>query len=288
MEVAGAVDQATRVTRLRGGLAASTHLVEVGVGTQHQRAVVLRRFVGSRTPIWPPIEQELAAIAAIAECGLPYQTPRALGFDLDGSVCGHPALVLTRVPGALNLSPTDSLARAGALGRALAQLHQAKPRVPHGLRSFEIQLQKDAPDDAAIDWTRARQILATLHTAGTDLLHGDFHMGNALFEDGALSALVDFTCVRSGPWQSDVGYCRCDLSLLFGLPEADEFLSAYEAMRGLHVDALPAWDLAGALRAHPDASAWLPGWIDAGRTDLTPPLVRERLARFVAQALRKC
>ncbi len=286
--VAGGVGLTCRVTRLRGGLAASTHLVEMGNGREHGRAVVLRRFVGSRTPLWPPIEQELAALAAIAERALPYQTPRAVGFDLDGSACGHPAIVLTRVPGSLNLSPTRSLVRAAALGRALAQLHQAAPRVPSELRPFELKLDHAALDGAAIDWPRVRQVVATLSTTGSDLLHGDFHLGNALFEGDTLSALVDFTCVRRGPWQSDVGYCRCDLSILFGLPEAEQFLSAYESARAVRVDALPLWDLAGALRAHPDASAWLPGWVDAGRTDLEPALVHERLAAFVSQALRKC
>ena len=288
LQVVGRVGRRCRVTRLRGGLAASTHLIEADIGTADELAVVLRRFVGARTPIWPPLEQELAALASVADATLPYQTPRALGVDLDGSVCGHPALLLTRVSGVLNLSPMHSLARAAALGRALSQLYQAKPRVPSELRPFELKLSHSAPDGTAIDWARVRQTLAALPTSGTDLLHGDFHMGNALFEGSTLSALVDFTCVRRGPWQSDVGYCRCDLSLLFGLPEADEFLKAYESSRGLRVDALPLWDLAGALRAHPDGSAWLPGWIDAGRTDLEPSLVSERLALFVEQALRKC
>jgi Ser/Thr protein kinase RdoA (MazF antagonist) len=147
-------------------------------------------------------------------------------------------------------------------------------------------LTQTAPDGTAIDWARVRQVLGRLPIAGTGLIHGDFHMGNALFEAGRLTSLLDFTCVRRGPWQFDVAYCRCDLSLLFGLAEADEFSNAYEATRGLRVDPLPLWDLAGAIKAHPDAGAWLPGWVDAGRTDLEPDLIRERLARFVEQALR--
>jgi len=287
LQLTGGTGQPCAVTRLRGGIAASTHLIEWGTASGTERAVVLRRFVGARTPIWPPIEQELAALAAVAECRLPYQTPRALGFDLDGRACGHPALVLSRVPGALNLSPQHSRTRAAALGQSLAQLHAAKPRVPNELRPFAIKLEQTAPDGDTIDWPRVRAALATLTLTGDELLHGDFHMGNALFEGDTLTALLDFTCVRRGPWQSDVGYCRCDLALLFGSAEADEFLDAYETTRGLRVDALPLWDLAGAMRAHPDASAWLPGWLDAGRSDLDAPLVAERLTTFVAQALRR-
>lgn len=287
LQVVGKAGQPCRVTRLRGGLAASTHLIETGAGTPAAHAVVLRRFVGDRSPIWPPIAQEVAALAALSDCSLPYSTPRALGFDLDGSACGHPAIVLSFVPGRLDLSPSHSLTRAGELGKALAQLHQAQPRVPSELRAFELKLTQSAPDGTAIDWARVRQVLGGLPNTGAHLIHGDFHMGNALFEGSSLTSLLDFTCVRRGPWQFDVGYCRCDLSLLFGLAEADEFSNAYEATRGLRVDALPVWDLAGALKAHPDASAWLPGWVDAGRTDLEPGLIRERLARFVEQALRR-
>lgn len=287
LQVSGSDGQPCRVTRLRGGLAASTHLVETNVGDTSARAVVLRRFVGDRTPIWPPIAQEVAALAALAECKLPYDTPRVLGFDLDGAACGHPAIVLSFVPGRLDLSPTNSLARAAALGKALAQLHQAKPRVPAELRPFQLTLTQSASDGTAIDWARVRQVLGGLPTAGADLIHGDFHMGNALFEAGSLTSLLDFTCVRRGPWQFDVGYCRCDLSLLFGLAAADAFSDAYQATRDVRIDALPLWDLAGALKAHPDASAWLPGWVDAGRSDLEPGLIRERLACFVAQALQR-
>lgn len=285
LTVLGGVGQACRVTRLRGGLAASTHLLELVGDAPPARAVVLRRFVGERSATWPPIAQEVAALASIAECRLPYQTPRVLAFDLDGSACGHPAILLTRVPGVLDISPTNALDRAARLGRALAELHQAAPRVPSELRPYEIKLVQAAPDGDAIAWANVRRALAGFSALGNDLIHGDFHLGNALFQDGALSALLDFTCVRRGPWQLDVGYCRCDLSLLFGLAEADELLRSYEATRGLHVDRVPYWDLAGALRAHPDASSWLPGWLDAGRSDLEPALVAERLGRFVARAL---
>lgn len=287
LQVSGSGGQPCRVTRLRGGLAASTHLLETNVGSAAARAVVLRRFVGDRTPIWPPIAQEVAALAALAECSLPYETPRVLGFDLDGSACGHPAIVLSFVAGRLDLSSTNSLARAAALGKALAQLHQAKPRVPSELRPFQLALTQSAPDGTAIDWARVRQALGGLSAEGNGLIHGDFHMGNALFEGTSLTSLLDFTCVRRGPWQFDVGYCRCDLSLLFGLAAANEFSDAYQATRGLRIDALPHWDLAGAIKAHPDASAWLPGWVDAGRSDLEPALVHERLARFVEQALQR-
>lgn len=287
LRVLARVGQPCRVTRLRGGLAASTHLVEVGFDAPGGGEMVLRRFVGARSAIWPPLEQEVAALEALADCELPFRTPHVLGFDLDGSACGHPAILLTRVPGALNLSPENAVGRAAMLGRALAELHRAKPRVPEILRPFTIKETQASLDGTVIDWASVREVVGRLPSEGTALIHGDFHIGNALFEGGVLSSVVDFTCVLRGPFEFDVGYCRCDLSLLFGLAEADEFLHAYEATRGMRVEALPAWDLAGASRAHPDASAWLPGWIDAGRTELEPALIEERLARFVEQALRR-
>jgi hypothetical protein len=78
-----------------------------------------------------------------------------------------------------------------------------------------------------------------------------------------------------------------DLSMVFGLDAADLFVEAYESARGERIERLPLWDLAGAVRAFPDPEMWLPGWLDLGRSDLGPDLVRQRLAIFVDRALSR-
>jgi aminoglycoside phosphotransferase (APT) family kinase protein len=137
----------------------------------------------------------------------------------------------------------------------------------------------------APDWQRVFSRLEAFSVAGTELIHHDLHLGNALFEGGALSGIVDWTEARTGPWQFDVGYCRADLSLLFGLEAADELLFAYEFERGERVPQRALWDLAGALEAFPDPEKWRRAWLELGRHDLSADLVRERLTAFVERAL---
>jgi aminoglycoside phosphotransferase (APT) family kinase protein len=270
---------------MRGGAVASTHSIELDTAGG---AVVLRRFLKPRSPGWPPIEREAAALTALGECELPFLTPRVVAFDVDGSACGHPAILLTKVMGSIDLSPSDSTTRARALGRALAQLHTAEPRQPSQLEPFRLQLEPSKADPSDVDWPRVRRLLTNMPRSGWSLIHGDYHMGNVLFQRGELTGIVDWTCVTSGPWQFDVGYCRCDLQLLFGAREADAFLQTYEATRGERLADVAFWELAGAIKAHPDGGEWLPGWLDAGRSDLSLPLVRERLTAFVARALSRC
>jgi aminoglycoside phosphotransferase (APT) family kinase protein len=140
---------------------------------------------------------------------------------------------------------------------------------------------------AAPDWSRVWPLIDQIAFENDSLIHGDFHIGNALFSDGHLSGIVDWTLARRGPRLFDVGYCRVDLSMVFGCDEADRFLAAYEAATGRSVSNIALWDLAGAVRAYPDPEMWLPGWIDAGRSDLTPDLIRERLRLFVERALAR-
>jgi Ser/Thr protein kinase RdoA (MazF antagonist) len=86
---------------------------------------------------------------------------------------------------------------------------------------------------------------------GHQLIHHDFHLSNLLYEADCVSGLVDWTDVRSGPRPFDVGYCRCDMSMLYGVDAADLFLDAYRAEYGDAVPQIALWDLAGATRAFP-------------------------------------
>ncbi len=280
------------VTRLRGGIAALTHAVELAGDDEQRFEVVLRRFAGEVSEHWPPVEGEAAVLQMLQACELALRTPKLLASDPTGAGCGLPALLLDRLPGAIDVSPRNLELRVSQLARALAAFHRAAPAAPAGARRFAIDFARrtrTATGSAPPDWPRAWALLETLDLElhHGQLIHGDFHIGNALFEDARLCGIVDWSLAHSGPWQFDVGYCRVDLSLVFSLEAADLFLAEYEAARELAVPCIALWDLAGASRAYPDPAAWLPGWLDAGRSDLTPDLVRERLARFVTRALAR-
>jgi hypothetical protein len=102
-----------------------------------------------------------------------------------------------------------------------------------------------------------------------------------------LTAIVDWDQAMVGYPGVDAGYCRMDLAMQHGLAVANDFLNAYEAAAGMRIPQLHIRDLLGATVALPDPERWLPGFHELGRMDLTPSIVRERLAAFIDDALTR-
>jgi aminoglycoside phosphotransferase (APT) family kinase protein len=77
-------------------------------------------------------------------------------------------------------------------------------------------------------------------------LHRDYHPGNVLWTDGAVSGIVDWVNASVGDPGVDVGHCRMNLAGALGLDAADRFLELYGGLtgRGEHH---PYWDIVAAL-----------------------------------------
>jgi aminoglycoside phosphotransferase (APT) family kinase protein len=274
------------VVRLYGGLSAHTHLLEVERAREPPLEVVLKRV----KPKWadPPISVEADVLRAVAAASLPFSVPAPLEQDPLAEHCDLPALLMSRARGGIALSLDDWQARVRALGRALAALHTANVPCPASVEAYEVgrsRRDKPVPDGIATpDWARVWELVLARDWAGSALIHGDYHIGNALFEGAQLTGIIDWTTARRGPTEFDVSYCRMDLALVLGELAPDVFSSAYEDARGAKLRDLALWDLAASVQAYPDAALWLPGWVDAGRSDLTPELVRTRLRHFVSGA----
>jgi aminoglycoside phosphotransferase (APT) family kinase protein len=284
--------------QLHGGIAAITHAVSLELDDGALRELVLRRFAGPVTREWPPVEREVAALSQLSEASFGFAIPRVVAHDATGVACDLPAILLTRLSGTIDVSLSNVEGKARELGRVLAALHRVALQPPAGFEPFAIDFErrKQASPLSAVDWNAVWDALRELEYGPEQLLHGDFHLGNTLFEaerdprrgkEERITGVVDWTLVRSGPPVSEVGYCRVDLALLFGLEAADIFLEAYEAAHGERVRDRARWDLAGATRAYPDPASWLPGWTNAGRDDLDADLVRRRLVAYVERALRE-
>lgn len=289
--VLAAVPGARRIqsaVRLFGGLSAHTHLLTVErAGDESPLDVVLKRV----KPKWvnPPIAVEADVLRVVAAAQLPFSVPAPLAQDPLAQRCDLPALLMTRARGQIALSLDDWQSRVRALGRTLAALHAANLPCPASVEAYEVgsnRRDKLVPDGIETpDWLRVWQLVLAREWGGTALIHGDYHIGNALFEGTELTGIIDWTTARRGPTEFDVSYCRMDLALVLGATAPDIFATAYEDARGAKLRDLALWDLAASVQAYPDAALWLPGWVDAGRTDLTPELVRARLKQFVDGAL---
>jgi aminoglycoside phosphotransferase (APT) family kinase protein len=280
----------TSTRRLTGGLTAETHAVDVERPGETPLCLVLKRYpeLNRRSCVGV----EAAALGALEGVPLSFAVPSLVAADESGRECDVPALLALRVPGCISLELTDWADKVSQAAEALAELHAACLPCPPMLADYSIagmtQRQERIPEGIPLpDWASVWRFVEGGVWGGSKLIHADYHLGNTLFADGRLSGVVDWASARRGAHELDVGYCRLDLSMLLGGSAPELFLAAYERKLGQRVPNVSAWDLAASVRAFPDPLKWLAGWLDAGRTDLTPELIRARLVDFVQNALSR-
>lgn len=89
------------------------------------------------------------------------------------------------------------------------------------------------------------------------LVHGDYRLGNFMYAQGRVVALLDWECTHLGSGTEDIGWL-CTRSWRFGRPDLplagiaqrERFLAAYRDVTGISVDAaeLHYWEVFGLLR----------------------------------------
>lgn len=176
--------------------------------------------------------------------------PRLIAHSTD---LHDPVIVTTRVPG----SPPDPATPLTTIAREMAA---ALIRI-HSLDGTGLPLtpQSPPPGDSAIA-VRAQQEWANLDRDEEVLTHTDFWAGNALWAQGRLTGVVDWSGASRGPRGVDLAWCRQDLVLL-GSPEAAGiFLDEYERLLGRRIPDIAAWDVQAAARAHDRVETWLPNY----------------------------
>lgn len=284
--------------RLGGGLGAATHAFVLETADRTQRRLVLRRYprlaleedAGVAVRSWRTLQM-------LARYGVP--APDPIWSDLEGNVFGTASYVTNHLPGDSDLRPRDLNLWVGGLANGLAGLHrtrfnQSDLSFLSGPAASLDRAFRRASQESALAHPRAeivQRVLAAwqprLRKMAPVLCHGDYWAGNTLWHRGRMTAIVDWDEAMVGYPGIDAGYCRMDLALQHGQDMANDFLRAYESAAGMRIPQLHVWDLLGATVAMPDPERWLPGFHELGRTDLTPAIVRERLAAFIDDALRR-
>lgn len=277
------------VTRLRGGIEASTHRVDLVTAGGSALPVVVRRF-DAGLEWWDPgrLKTEWDVLESLRGKGV--GAPEALLLDAEGIYLGVPALVLSCLPGRA-VAPAGDAAWARQLAVALASVHDlAADREPE---AWLLDWQQDSPPGGYRQHPLAEQIFAALApgraalaSSPRALAHNDFHPGNTLWQRSHLTGVVDWAQAAQGWPLYDLAYCRLDVHLQLGPQAARRVTLAYQAETGVAIDHLPAWDAVAALRALPDVEPWLTCYHDLGQPGLNLPLVAARHQAFVTAALR--
>lgn len=219
--------------------------------------------------------EEFEILEVAGEAGVP--VPRVYWCCEDPAVLGAAFLLMQRVEGetlARRLLRDERYARArreltGQLGRALAQIHAIDPaRLPFLARpapgttgaETEVRHYREIYDTIAPDPHPAIDLaLRWLEThlpepSPIAVVHGDFRIGNVMFDESGLCAVLDWEIYHAGDPIEDLGWL-CVRAWRFGndgkpvggVGEREELFEAYERASGRTIDRRCAqfWELYG-------------------------------------------
>jgi aminoglycoside phosphotransferase (APT) family kinase protein len=214
--------------RLTGGITSSVHRLSVERRDGKREQVVLRRWVESQytddESAQDRVEREVFLLSALERTDIP--TPRVLAADATGADAGVPALLMSRVPGRVELSPSDPEAWLRQMVSLLIRIHALDIAAPTYFSWLDEQ------DAAALGPPTAYEAV---------FIHRDYQHFNLLWQRGRLTGIVDWVYACRGSADVDIGHCRANLAVLYSVELAERFREIYESEAGRSVD--PYWDL---------------------------------------------
>lgn len=245
-----------RGRRLTGGITSSMHALTIRMPTGQRHNVVLRRWVGTERDGPRLVRNEAEVLDALGTTTLP--APRLVATDPLGEHTGYPALLMTRLPGRMDLAPSDPERWLAQIARLLPAVHNA----PVQVRPFEWWI--DTQKLTVPDWSGEPEAWKTAIAAAQEdpptfepcFIHRDYQHFNMLWSRGKLVGLVDWSFSSMGPRDLDVGHCRLNLAVLFSADLAERFRLAYEAEAGRSVD--PYWDIVSILSFSSEWKRFIP------------------------------
>jgi aminoglycoside phosphotransferase (APT) family kinase protein len=261
--------------RLTGGASRETWSLDAVIdrGGAEERVPLIMQRDSPGPPKQVPRSLEYRVFEAAGAAGVPAPEPFLMG---DGSLGGGEFFLVRRVDGEnipRRLLREDAYAGARAalpaqLGAALAKVHAVPAdtpgfeplvRPPEGamtaawtLERHEqtyrgIALEAHPAFELAFRWLK-QHLGDAAPPAGYDdrvLVHGDFRMGNVMFDERGLQIVLDWEITHIGDpaedlsWMSVRSWRFGGKQPVGGVGTREEFFAAYEAAGGAPVD--PAW-----------------------------------------------
>jgi aminoglycoside phosphotransferase (APT) family kinase protein len=276
--------------RLAGATSSELHHVRARFGGA-DADLVLRLFVKED---WLREEPDLAvheaaSLAKACETGLP--TPELVAIDSEGRQCGVPAVLMTKLPGQVELAPHDLENWLVQLAAALVSIHavDADAYVWSYFTYNDIsRLETPGWSTCPELWKKAIEIVqGTRPEVAERFIHRDYHQTNVLWQSGKISGVVDWVNACRGPAGIDLGHCRWNLAGLYGVTAADTFLDAYLSLAGdvFRYDAY--WDLISVIEGLPGPPDVYAGWVAFGVRHLDDNLMRERADAYLTSLMAR-
>jgi aminoglycoside phosphotransferase (APT) family kinase protein len=280
----------TSVGVVPGATSSMLHAIEVEIDG-HRRSFVLRRFTDEEWVRREPdlAVREAASVQQAARAGLP--APELVATDRDGSYCGVPATLVSKLPGEVVLQPANWQEWLDGLARAASQIHRVdaagfrwKYRRYNDREALAVPSWSRQPEA----WKRAIEIVQSPAPPYREcFIHRDYHPSNVLWFNGRVSGVVDWVNACRGPAGIDVAWCRHNLANLHGVSVADDFLSAYIVAAGSEFHYNPYWDLMSVVELLPGPPSMYEGWRAGGVGNISNALMRDRVDLYVASVVAR-
>ncbi|MGQ0630166.1 MAG: phosphotransferase family protein [Sporichthyaceae bacterium] len=212
-------------------------------GAHREPLILLVRGSGSQVRTDP--ELEIRHLRGLAENGV--RAPRVWAADPAGRRFDGPAVLLSRLPGAgdavafLRADEATGRARTLDLALAAAQLHAVSrgpaeaDEVPQ-LEQWGEQIRRTRLEPLpALDWLLGWLREHQQPPARTVVVHGDFRVGNVLYEGERITAVLDWEMAHIGDPIEDLAWAYRALWSPARFVSLAEFCSAYTAAGGAQV-----------------------------------------------------
>lgn len=236
--------EVVRFRRLSGGTASAVHAVDVSTMTGGTVHLVLRRHVlPSLLDEEPDLaEREAINLEVLERAGI--AAPRLVAVDPDGDQCDAPAVLMTRVPGRLELKPRDLDQWLRHMAELLPPIHAIDP-TPFHIK--EWQMWDDLRELAVPTWSKWpevwRQLIEIVRGPWPAyrpcFVHRDFQQYNVLWSRGRPTGVVDWSNASMGPVELDHNHFRYNL-LDLGFEVAESFAVIYREVT--NDDPNPFWE----------------------------------------------
>jgi aminoglycoside phosphotransferase (APT) family kinase protein len=290
--------------RMTGGIGSVVHRLTIDHGS-YRDVLVLRQYEHADGDTTATVRHEAATLRAVHDAGLP--APEPIAADPDGRESdGHPAILMTRVPGRLDLTPTDPEGWLRQIAAMAARIHDvqvaagpfearidAAAFTTNGWRQRTLSLIPVSAGTPVIPasatrpalWEAAFGILRQqAPEPATCFIHRDFQHFNLLWQRGRLTSVVDWARSCTGPADFDTGHCRLNLAVLFGADWAERLRLAYEAEAGRAID--PWWDLYAVTAYSDEWPSFIPVMV-AGRAPVDADGMTIRVERLLDTIVRR-
>ncbi|HEY8681020.1 MAG TPA: aminoglycoside phosphotransferase family protein [Candidatus Dormibacteraeota bacterium] len=254
-KVVGPGSKLVRVRRMGGGTSSAVHSVDVRLSSGSLLRLVLRRHLQFDWLQEEPdlAEKEARNLQLLEQVGI--TAPRLVAVDPDGAECDVPAVLMTHMPGHLDLKPRDLESWLRRMAELLPPIHAIKPG-PVRVQGWEIwdDLRKQSPPAWSARKPEWKRLIAIVRGPWPEykprFVHRDFQHYNVLWSRGRPTCLVDWINASMGPVELDFGHFRYNLLADFGFEVAERFLVHYRQVTG--EEPHPFWEALNFVPAPPE------------------------------------